>query len=404
MTQIKRFILFGVMAMAVGLLAVVFAGAYAAQAQQSQFSSYVLPGEKVFPEGIAYQQSTGDFYVGSTTDGSILQGNIARPGAEVWLPGATEGLTGTRGMKVDGAGRLFVSAGPQGLIYVFNITDKKLLARLATNIQGSFINDVSVAPDGAAYFTDSRVPNVYKVSADAGGQFSLETWLVVSPTIVYTQGFNLGGIDVSDDGRYMIVAQGNTGDLFRIEMSSKTITRIDLGGQSMKDADGLWLDGQTLYVVRNSAALLVIISMSADLASGTVVSSASDPSFSFPTTLAKANDRLLIVNSQFDKQRSGTPPTLPFTVSSIPAPQGVGQPQPQPVLPTATLAVAPTEAPTIAPAASTVVPSSTPSVVPGMPTTGGSDRSGLTVLLILVTMLILSGSLLLRRTGTRKSS
>src|SRR5687767_5927348 len=169
MTRIKRFYLFAVMV--AGLLLVAATGAYATQAQQSQISSYVLPGDRVFPEGIAYQQATGDFYVGSTTDGSILRGNIARPEAEVWLPGATEGLTGTRGMKVDSAGRLFVSAGPQGMMYVFNTTDKRLLTKLSTNLQGSFINDVSIAPDGAAYFTDSRLPNVYKVSANAGGEF-----------------------------------------------------------------------------------------------------------------------------------------------------------------------------------------------------------------------------------------
>ncbi len=396
MTQINRLFIFAIMVS--GLLAAVATGAYAAQAQQSQLSSYVLPGDRVFPEGIAYQQSTGDFYVGSTTDGSILRGNIARPEAEVWLPGATEGLTGTRGMKVDSAGRLFVSAGPQGMMYVFDTADKKLLARLATNLQGSFINDVSLAPDGAAYFTDSRVPNIYKVSADAQSQFSLETWLVVSPTIVYTQGFNLGGIDVSDDGRYMIVAQGNTGDLFRIEMTSKDIAKVDLGGESMKDADGLWLDGQTLYVVRNSAGLLVTISMSGNFGSGKVVSSTTDPSLGFPTTLAKANDRLLVVNSQFDKQRSGTPPNLPFTVSSILAPQAVAQPQP--ATPTATQATAPTEAPTTAP----VVPSATPPAVPGMPSTGEGDHLGLAALLMIVAILGLGGGLLLSRTDTRRSS
>jgi hypothetical protein len=37
---------------------------------------YVLPGEQVFPEGVAYQSDTGDFYVGSTTDGTVFRGNV----------------------------------------------------------------------------------------------------------------------------------------------------------------------------------------------------------------------------------------------------------------------------------------------------------------------------------------
>ena len=37
---------------------------------------YVLPGEQVFPEGVAYRSDTGDFYVGSTTDGTVFRGNV----------------------------------------------------------------------------------------------------------------------------------------------------------------------------------------------------------------------------------------------------------------------------------------------------------------------------------------
>lgn len=399
MSTTKRLLL--LVGMAVGLLVVMAAGVYSTyaervqQTQQPQFDTYALPGNQAFPEGIAFQQSTGDFYVGSTTDGAIYRGNIGRPEAEVWLPGATEGLTGTRGMKVDGVGRLFVSAGPQGMMYVFNTADKRLLAKLSTNVPGSFINDVSIAPDGAAYFTDSRAPNVYRVSASAGGEFSLESWLVVSPTIVYTQGFNLGGIDISEDARYMIVAQANTGDLFRIDMTSKGISKIDLSGQIMTGADGIWLEGRTLYVVRNSARLLVTIAMSADLASGSVVSSDTHPTFSFPTTLAKAGDRLLIVNGQFDRRDN---PSLPFVITSIPAPQAVVQP-------TASPTSVPAATPTLVPPAATmppiVPPAPTPGV-PGMPTTGAGDIVNLSALLLAAAVLVFGGGLLLRRTGTSR--
>ena len=366
------------------LLALLLIGVYTAQARQTQFDSYTLPGDQAFPEGIAFQQSTGDFYVSSTTDGAIYKGNIARQAAEVWLPGATEGLTGTRGMKVDGQGRLFASAGPQGMMYVFDTADKRLLSKLSTNVPGSFINDVSIAPDGAAYFTDSRAPNIYKVAAGSDGAFSLETWLVVSPTIVYTTGFNLGGIDISDDGSRMIVAQANTGLLYRIDMASKGITEISVS-EPMTGADGIWLDGQTLYVVRNSLKLLVTSALSADMGSGTVVSSQTHPTFNFPTTLAKAGDRLLIVNGQFDRRDN---PALPFVVTSMPAPQAVAQPAASPT--SAPAAATPTSAPVEVPTA-VVSP-----VVPGMPTTGAGDMAGLAALLAVAAMLIFGGGLALR--------
>jgi hypothetical protein len=38
--------------------------------------SYPLPGDTLFPEGIAYHQSKGRFYTGSVTSGDILEVNV----------------------------------------------------------------------------------------------------------------------------------------------------------------------------------------------------------------------------------------------------------------------------------------------------------------------------------------
>ena len=50
-------------------------------------STYVLPGNAVFPEGIAFDQQSGNFYVGSTGDGSILRGHVSEPTASPFVPG-----------------------------------------------------------------------------------------------------------------------------------------------------------------------------------------------------------------------------------------------------------------------------------------------------------------------------
>jgi hypothetical protein len=78
---------------------------------QPSAHTYLLPGERVFPEGVALNEAIGDFFVGSTTDGTIFRGNLAEPGeeAEVFLePGGDERSTAI-GMKVDLGGRLFVA-------------------------------------------------------------------------------------------------------------------------------------------------------------------------------------------------------------------------------------------------------------------------------------------------------
>ena len=164
-------------------------------------------------------------------------------------------------------------------------------------------------------------PMLFKVAADANGQYTLESWLDFTGTaLTYQTGFNLNGIAASADGKYLIVVQSNTGKLFRIEVATKAVTEINLGGATVTNGDGILLNGQTLYVSRNQQGLIVKLQLSDDLASGSVVSSTTDPLLAYPTTLAWADGRLLVVNSQFNKRGPGQQPVLPFTITSMPAP------------------------------------------------------------------------------------
>lgn len=137
---------------------------------------------------------------------------------------------------------------------------------------------------------------------------------------MYQSGFNLNGIAITDDGKYLIVVQSNTGKLFRIDIASRQVTEIDLSAAKLTNGDGILLRRQTLYVVGNQQELIVKVELARDFFHGTVVSSITDPSFAYPTTIAQARDRLLVVNSQFDKRGAGVKPDLPFTVSSVPLP------------------------------------------------------------------------------------
>ncbi len=72
--------------------------------------------------------------------------------------------------------------------------------------------------------------------------------------------------------------------------------------------------------MRNQQALIVPVELSEDFASGTVGKGFTTSSLAYPTTIAKHDDRLLVVNSQSDRRRSGEDPELPFTVSEIEVP------------------------------------------------------------------------------------
>ncbi len=291
-----------------------------------RLTQYVLPGSAVYPEGVAFEESSGDFFVSSTTDGTVFQANVADDTAHVFLAPAGDGRTTAIGVAVDREGRLFVAGGPTGMIWVYDTGSGDLLGRFTTPAGATFLNDVAYSRSGDAFVTDSLRPIIWRitpemVTAASGGTAPAEPWLDLTGTaITYQAGFNLNGIEATADGRSLVTVQSNTGALFQIDISSRTPSRIDLGTEAVPAGDGLLLIGRTLYVAQNALGLIARIELSGDLTTGTLVSRSGDPTLRFPTTIDLARGRLLVVNSQFDKRGPGLVPELPFTVSSIPLP------------------------------------------------------------------------------------
>ncbi len=280
--------------------------------------SYTLPGEEVYPEGVVYQESSGDFFVSSTSDGAIFRGTAGEAGseAEVFLKGGQDDRSTAIGLELDGDGRLFVAGGDTGRMFVYDTESGDLVDSFQNEQENTFVNDVAITPNGDAYFTDSFSPVLYRLVAD-GDSFEFEEYLNLEDTpIQYEDGFNLNGIVATDDGQYLIVTHSTTGQLFRIDTESDEIVEIDLGGGEVA-GDGMILDGQTLYAVTESD--ITTVELSDDFASGEIGDVFTSESFKSPTTIAKYDERLLVVNSQFDARESGNP-KLPFTVSDVPIP------------------------------------------------------------------------------------
>ncbi len=294
-----------------------------AAAKQSGFV-YTIPGDSVFPEGIAIDKRSSDddhsvkrFFVSSTTDGTIFKGAVKGSRTlTAFAPGGADGRTSATGLAVSG-GRLFVAGAGTGKAFVLSTRDGstvKVLDSMAPS-SDTFINDVTVAR-GHAYFTDSRRPIIFRASTRGGAVGDLEPWLDLTGTpFVYEPGFNANGIVSYDDGRLLVVVQSNTGKLFRISTRSRRVRQIDLGGATVKNGDGLVAHGSRLYVVRNADNEIVEIKLRNRKRNGAVTDRITSNLFAFPTTAARVSGRLLVVNSQFDK-RGGTP-VLPFTVASV---------------------------------------------------------------------------------------
>lgn len=161
------------------LVAVTLSATGVAAAQTGGTQTFDIPGDEVYPEGVAYSASTGDFFVGSTTDGEIFRGNVGNPsaGMEPFLEPGADGRSMAIGMKADASGRLFVAGGETGGTFVYDTETGDLVDSFENGADATFVNDVALTPDGSAFFTDSMNPELYRVFPDGSGGYSQETFL-----------------------------------------------------------------------------------------------------------------------------------------------------------------------------------------------------------------------------------
>jgi Cu-Zn family superoxide dismutase len=289
-------------------------------------SSISLPGATVFPEGIA---AAGAYiYTGSSGQGTIFRAPRRGSAAEILSPGGTDGRTAAIGMKADRKGNLIVAGGGTGKVFVLDRATGATLGIYSRPAGGvyapstpTFLNDVVITKNGDAYITDSFSAVLYRIPAASLAAPSttgtLEEWLAgpaLAP-IAYQNGFNLNGI-VADKNRYLLVVQANTGKLYRVTISTKAVQEVTVTGTTLTGGDGMVLENKNRLSVVHEGKVDVL-KLSRNLRRAKLRATITSSTFDSPTTAAIHKGRLYVVNSQFGKRATGTPPALPFTISVI---------------------------------------------------------------------------------------
>ncbi|WP_200882153.1 SMP-30/gluconolactonase/LRE family protein [Nocardia brasiliensis] len=225
--------------------------------------------DRVEQVGTAGQQvlQSGAFGVGETGGDSTLDPNRtgvgiphhrgaiyrATPGtatAEVFLPEGADGRKTANGLKVDQAGRLWVTDSTDG-VTVYDTATRAPLARL--DVAGTaprFVNDLAVTPDGTAYLTDSSRGVIYRVTADQvsataahGGRAELTTHFDLNSAMAphAPSDFTLNGTVADPAGRYLLAVDMHVGELFRIDLTPNAIgqiRKVALRGSELTSATG----------------------------------------------------------------------------------------------------------------------------------------------------------------------
>jgi sugar lactone lactonase YvrE len=262
------------------------------------------------PEGIEIGNGT-TFYVGSVATGAIYRGDLRTGKGAILVPG-TAGRNAT-GIEYDHK-RLFVAGASTGGAYVYDARTGALLKTYQFATAPTFINDV-VVTRGAAYFTDSSKPVLYKVPLGGDGSLGAAQTIPLTGDYVHVAGFNLNGIDATRNGKALVAVQSANGRLYRIDPTTgvaKTITLAN--GESVPNGDGILLDGKKLYVVQNQNNAIAVIRLSPGLTSGTVQKRIMDPNFRVPTTIDDLGHRLYAVNARFGE---ANPTSLAYQVVQV---------------------------------------------------------------------------------------
>jgi sugar lactone lactonase YvrE len=266
------------------------------------------------PEGIDTGRGSR-FYVGNLAGGELLRGDYRTGVVETLAPSPGPGAAAA-GLKLDPrTNYLFVSAITFGA-RVYDAGTGALLQAYPLTSPGPyapFINDVVVTRD-AVFFTDSCSPTLFKLPLGPGGRLPGPAAVEALPLtgdfvfvpIPYPGGAypcypNMNGIVATDNGRWLIVNNTATEQLYRVDPRTGASVRIEIANAPFASpfTDGLLLHGTTLYSVENFMNRVAEIELSKDLLTGTIAGYIESPNFDVPTTAAFFGSAVYAVNARF---------------------------------------------------------------------------------------------------------
>ena len=221
---------------------------------------------------------------------------------------------------------LFVANGPSGRGTVYDAATGSQVAFWQFQAPATAnINDVVLTRDGA-YFTDSLLPFLYRVPLGPGDkpgaladQIPLPANFGVPGSCAVGPPLRGNGIAAAPNGQHLIIMHMSEGRLYRMDTTTYTAIPIalaggdSLGGGDVCTADGMLLDGNTLYVAQNFLNRIAVIELAPDHFSGVIERYliepfASNPATKVPTTLAAFGQSLYAVTAGF------APPAPDFLV------------------------------------------------------------------------------------------
>ena len=294
------------------VLVLLLLAALSTGAQSRSEVAFRIDDPELIPEGIAYDPRTKTFFVSSTFKRKIVAVDAAGK-ARDFVTEARDGIFGVVGMRVDATRRMLWAisshAGEampgRGLtnaclgcstVTRYASPSGRLLKKYSLPASPAhFLNDLTIAPSGDVYLTDSITGDLYRIRA---GRDVLERWINLGAQLFPN------GIDITPDGKLLFVA--TQAGIRQVDVASGAVTAIssNLGG-----IDGLYFFEGSLIAIqpfeefRRVARYRLAPGFGAIAAPDTL--EASHPLFRQPTTgVIVGRDLFYIANSQLQAFRA----------------------------------------------------------------------------------------------------
>jgi sugar lactone lactonase YvrE len=287
-----------------------------------------LPGKQVFPENIT-STSDGTLYVGSIADGGVLRVHSGSSIVEQWIKPGAYGTGSTFGLLADERSQTlwvcsndvsaFGIASPgtaKGSVLVgFELKTAKGKVRAALAGKGTFCNDITIGPDGAAYVTNSSAAQILRL---APGSTTLEVWSADPQFTPAAPGFGLNGIAFGGDGNLYVNIYQPAG-LYRVAVKDGVAGEVSKlkTSRTLELADGMRPLGGNRFAMIEGVGRVDRLTVVGD----TVTVETLQDGFSVPTGVTITGDTAWVAEGQlsylFNPAKRGEQ-RLPFRVYAVP--------------------------------------------------------------------------------------
>ncbi len=271
--------------------------------QQTPISpvAFRLQDPKLIPEGIAYDSKGNRFFLGSVAQHKIIVTDSKGKAQDFSSP--SDKLDAVLGLTVDPIHNELYAVSTNGFeesakkerrnaVVRYDLSSGKMVERFAA-AEAKQLNDLTVAPDGTLYATDSEGGTLFRKKSD-------EKELARLGEAGGLRGAN--GIALSPEGKlYVTLATGiarvdpRSGEAVRMSQPDNVVT----GG-----IDGLYWHDNDLFGIQNTTnpgrVIRVTLTDKGERIAGiTLLQSSQHPDFDEPTTGAIANNSLNVIGNSY---------------------------------------------------------------------------------------------------------